>query len=214
MSWKNWPKKLPLRDWQIRFSVNLFPNMLIFSQRIFFLLLQPKPLVHPIALFHFIFKNCCRKYSVYIIGDKHNSSFCVDHFDVFLNVDDDKISTQLSKLQTLMPQVWSTTSLLYSVNIFKKQYILRTVTVPQTSVRDHSNELSWTSTRSDIKIKIKFPTSIIFKTEPRSVIRRQEVVRRRSLNSNVKMIFEERSDAIEIDVPNIMTTNVVVHSKL
>jgi hypothetical protein len=28
------------------------------------------------------------------------------------------------------------------------------------------------------------------------------------------MIFEERSDAIEIDVPNIMTTNVVVHSKL
>ena len=67
MSWKNWPKKLPLRDWQIRFSVNLFPNMLIFSQRIFFLLLQPKPLVHLIALFHFIFKNCCRKYSVYII---------------------------------------------------------------------------------------------------------------------------------------------------
>ena len=41
--------------------------MLIFSQRIFFLLLQPKPLVHLIALFHFIFKNCCRKYSVYII---------------------------------------------------------------------------------------------------------------------------------------------------
>ena len=71
MSWKNWPKKLPLRDWQIRFSVNLFPNMLIFSQRIFFLLLQPKPLVHLIALFHFMFKNCCRKYSVYIIGDKH-----------------------------------------------------------------------------------------------------------------------------------------------
>ena len=103
MSWKNWPKKLPLRDWQIRFSVNLFPNMLIFSQRIFFLLLQPKPLVHLIALFHFIFTLCCRKYSVYIIGDKHNSSFCVDHFDVFLNVDDDKISTQLSKLQTLMP---------------------------------------------------------------------------------------------------------------
>ena len=135
-------------------------------------------------------------------------------FDGFLNVYDDKISTQLSKLQTLMPQVWSTTSLLYSVNIFKKQYILRTVTVPQTCVRDHSNELWWTSTRSDIKIKIKFPTSIIFKTEPRSVICRQEVVRRRSLNSNVKMIFEERSDAIEIDVPNIMTTNVVVHSKL
>ena len=45
-------------------------------------------------------------------------------------------------------------------------------------------------------------------------MRRQEVVRIRSLNSNVKMIFEERSDAIEIDVPNIMTTNVVVHSKL
>ena len=126
MSWKNWPKKLPLRDWQIRFSVNLFPNMLIFSQRIFFLLLQPKPLVHPIALFHFMFKNCRRKYSVYIIGDKHNSSFCVDHFDGFLNVDDDKISTQLSKLQTLMPQVWSTTSLLYSVNVFKKQYTSRT----------------------------------------------------------------------------------------
>ena len=74
MSWKNWPKKLPLRDWQIRFSVNLFPNMLIFSQRIFFLLLQPKPFVHLIALFHFMFKNCCRKYSVYIIGDKHISS--------------------------------------------------------------------------------------------------------------------------------------------
>ena len=27
----------------------------------------------------------------------------IRHFDVFLNVDDDKISTQLSKLQTLMP---------------------------------------------------------------------------------------------------------------
>ena len=45
-------------------------------------------------------------------------------------------------------------------------------------------------------------------------MRRREVVRRRSLNSNVKMIFEEKSDAIEIDVPNIMTTNVVVQSKL
>ena len=45
-------------------------------------------------------------------------------------------------------------------------------------------------------------------------MRRQDVVRRRDLNSKVKMIFEEKSDAIEIDVPNIMTTNVVVHSKL
>ena len=211
MSWKNWPKKLPLRDWQIRFSVNLFPNMLIFSQRIFFLLLQPKPLVHLIALFHFIFKNCCRKYSVYIIGDKHNSSFCVDHFDVFLNVDDDKISTQLSKLQTLMPQVWSTTSLLYSVKVFKKQYTSRTFA---TAHRVVPKPFWWTFTRSDVKIKIKFPTSIIFKTEPWSLIRRQEVVRIRSLNSNVKMIFEERSDAIEIDVSRIHEDDVDIHSKL
>jgi hypothetical protein len=211
MSWKNWPKKLPLRDWQIRFSVNLFPNMLIFSQRIFFLLLQPKPLVHLIALFHFIFKNCCRKYSVYIIGDKHNSSFCVDHFDGFLNVDDDKISTQLSKLQTLMPQVWSTTSLLYSVKISKKQYTSRTFA---TAHRVVPKPFWWTFRRSDVKIKIKLPTNIIFKTETWSLMRRQEVVRIRSLNSNVKMIFEERSDAIEIDVSRIHEDDVDIHSKL
>ena len=72
----------------------------------------------------------------------------------------------------------------------------------------------WTFTRSDVKIKLKFPTNINFKTEPWSLMRRQDVVRRKDLNSKVKMIFEEKSDAIEIDVPNIMTTNVVVHSKL
>ena len=45
-------------------------------------------------------------------------------------------------------------------------------------------------------------------------MRRREVVRRRSLNSNVKMIFEDRSDAIEIDVSRIHEDDVVVHSKL
>ena len=39
-------------------------------------------------------------------------------------------------------------------------------------------------------------------------MRRQEVVRIRSLNSNVKMIFEERSDAIEIDVSRIHEDDV------
>ena len=34
-------------------------------------------------------------------------------------------------------------------------------------------------------------------------MRRQDVVRRRDLNSKVKMIFEERSDAIKIDVSRI-----------
>ena len=45
-------------------------------------------------------------------------------------------------------------------------------------------------------------------------MRRREVVRRRSLNSNVKMIFEERSDAIEIDVSRIHEDDVDIHSKL
>ena len=61
----------------------------------------------------------------------------------------------------------------------------------------------WTFTRSDVKIKLKFPTNINFKTEPWSLMRRQDVVRRRDLNSKVKMIFEEKSDAIEIDVSRI-----------
>ena len=61
----------------------------------------------------------------------------------------------------------------------------------------------WTFTRGDVKIKLKFPTNINFKTEPWSLMRRQDVVRRRDLNSKVKMIFEEKSDAIKIDVSRI-----------
>ena len=45
-------------------------------------------------------------------------------------------------------------------------------------------------------------------------MRRQDVVRRRDLNSKVKMIFEERSDAIEIDVSRIHEDDVDIHSKL
>ena len=45
-------------------------------------------------------------------------------------------------------------------------------------------------------------------------MRRQDVVRRRDLNSKVKMIFEEKSDAIEIDVSRIHEDDVDIHSKL
>ena len=40
-------------------------------------------------------------------------------------------------------------------------------------------------------------------------MRRQDVVRRRDLNSKVKMIFEERSDAIKIDVSRIRDEEVI-----
>ena len=42
-------------------------------------------------------------------------------------------------------------------------------------------------------------------------MRRQDVVRRRSLNSKVKMIFEEKSDAIEIDVSRIRDEEYTVN---
>ena len=45
-------------------------------------------------------------------------------------------------------------------------------------------------------------------------MRRQEVVRIRSLNSNVEMIFEERSDAIEIDVSRIHEDDVAVDNNV